>query len=527
VQATILISQLNKNKFIYFFLLALLLCDRLLLLFNFNFEWVGSDDLVFWQAANDYAKGIFHEPYYYGQNYNFMLEALFAVPLIKLEVPFQIAFPLVTSFMAIFPYIFISRYLFKKNLFLEAICFLAIPICLPIEFGILTSITRGFISGLFFAGFLFIPLMEPTKRSSWIISAFSVSLGYIFNPNSFVFTLPVLLYLFLNNLKQIQFYFIHICIALPFLLLEHLAKGFYKDHLDHVVHFMAPIIFSADYFIQSVQILDSYFNYTSPGLWIAGWMIIPLFIFFGIRLWKHDRTKAIALIFAGTFLIASLFISKVNDQLDTIFFSSARMFLGIPLLCGLSFYFFNSIKKFNEKKTLITFLSMSLIFFSIKAFTYSSKIKWYTNKTDQGAVAIKRYVDLKRECEELNTLTKQHNIDLIIFFPNWAYNTPHCEFFNYCLPLITNCKARTIMTVFERRTWVFHETAGIIGKNVLVYNYQGDEASIKKFDNMSMIVDKRVMLLFKDNKLRTDSLLKAIKVPYIRQPYGEEFYEYQ
>ena len=238
-----------------------------------------------------------------------------------------------------------------------------------------------------------------------------------------------------------------------------MAKSFYKEHLDCIVHVMSPIKFSSDYFIQSIQTLDSYFNYTSPALWVAGWMIMPLFIFFGIRLWKYDRTKGIIFIFAGTFLIASLGISKITDQLDTIFFSSARMFLTIPLLCGILFYFFNNLKIFNERKTIFVFVSLALIFFSIKAFTYTSTIKKYTNKTDLGAVAIKKYIDLKKECDEINKMAQINNVDLIVFSPNWAFNTPNCEFYNYALPLLTNTRAKTVMSVFERRTWVFNEEA--------------------------------------------------------------------
>lgn len=79
---------LQQDKHTFGLLLLLLLLDRLFLLVTFNFKFVGSDDLIFWQGANDYLHFRFHEPYFYGQNYNFMLEAVVAAPLRLLGVPY-------------------------------------------------------------------------------------------------------------------------------------------------------------------------------------------------------------------------------------------------------------------------------------------------------------------------------------------------------------------------------------------------------------------------------------------------------
>jgi len=81
----ILASFKQRETVILICLFVLLLTTRFLILKDFGFQFAGHDDQIFWQAANDYAKGIFQEPYFYGQNYNYALEALFAAPLNKWE----------------------------------------------------------------------------------------------------------------------------------------------------------------------------------------------------------------------------------------------------------------------------------------------------------------------------------------------------------------------------------------------------------------------------------------------------------
>src|ERR1017187_1636779 len=106
---------MKRDKIIYLSLFILVVLDRILLLNYFNFKYVGSDDLIFWQSATDYMHGVFHEPYFYGQNYNFMLESFFAIPFLKLGIPYHYAFPIVSSIVSLFPFFLFSSILFKRG----------------------------------------------------------------------------------------------------------------------------------------------------------------------------------------------------------------------------------------------------------------------------------------------------------------------------------------------------------------------------------------------------------------------------
>ena len=76
------LSMDKIHRAAFLFMLGLLILDRLLILYYFGFRFTDIDEMIFWLGANDYARGVFHEPFFYGQNYNYMLEACLAVPFI-------------------------------------------------------------------------------------------------------------------------------------------------------------------------------------------------------------------------------------------------------------------------------------------------------------------------------------------------------------------------------------------------------------------------------------------------------------
>src|SRR3954463_8159160 len=199
-------SFLNNPTFIYGVLVAFVILDRIFIYTHFNHKFVGNDDLIFWQGATDYMKGDFYAPYFYGQNYNVMLESFFAIPFLKLGLSYKLAFFIATSSIALFPFFLFSIVLFKKQYVPEAFFFLVIPLLLPVEYGIITSISRGFVNGLFFTGFFVFPLLYPEKKSSWIIAALAASIGHVVNPNLIIVSFPLYLYLLFVNFKKIYFY---------------------------------------------------------------------------------------------------------------------------------------------------------------------------------------------------------------------------------------------------------------------------------------------------------------------------------
>ena len=385
---------LQKDRAVFLLSLLIVLIDRFLLLENFNFNFVRSDDMIYWQSATDYMKGVFHEPYFYGQNYNFMLDSIFAIPLIKLNIPYSIAFPIVSSLISLFPFILFAGILFNKGHKIEAIFFTLIPLLLPIEYGILNSIC-GFSSGLFFAGFFVFPLLKPFSKSSWFIAALAVSLSYICNPSSLVFSIPICVYLFLINFRRLSFYLINIATVIPILSIEYFAKRFYLMNAEYNVCGMWNFEFSFSKMFNNFQHLDKFFKYSTPIFWSAGWLALVFILIAGIVIMKKDWKKGISLIIGLVFIIFTLGINKVNDDSNTIFLSSTRMFLGIPLLIGLVFFWSKGLFTISHSTWKFGLIIIAITLFLIKSNLFVPVIIYHTEKTNYGPVAIKNVNDLK------------------------------------------------------------------------------------------------------------------------------------
>lgn len=517
----------SKNNHVYVLFLLLLLIDRVILLTNFNFKYVGSDDLIFWQAATDYMHGKFYEPYFYGQNYNFMLESFFAIPFIKIGIPYFYAFPICSSIIALFPFIFTSFVLKKNGYFIESLCFLILPVLLPIEYGILTSVTRGFISGLFFNSFLIISLLSPSKKTSWFIAAFSISIGFIFNPNSLVFSFPICLYMFLINWNKFTFYIINILIIIPVLSIQYFAKKFYENNQEFNVNGMQKITFKVEKIFDNFQHLDQFFNYFTPILWFSGWLIIFIIFFLSIYIINKDLKKGLSLLFGVIFIIFTLGINKVNDHIDSIFLSSTRMFLGIPLFTGLAFFWIREYVVFTDRQIKLIFVNVAFTVFFVKASILPTVTKFHTTITNYGSVAIKKSKELVCDCNKLNSIADKYNATLFAFVPAWNINVPHMEFYNYGCPLLIKKFPNTVMNIYEKRTWVYLKEKTKIEKNILIYgsdiitktNEIKQNKNLKDID-IEVISKNPTIIIIKNNKIRLDSLFKKLMIDFKRNAYS-------
>lgn len=507
-----LINKLQKTDIIYLIVISLVLIDRITLLLNFNFKYTCSDDTVIWQGAAEYMKGCFHEPYFFGQNYNFMLEAIFAIPFLWFGVPYYIAIPLSTSIISLFPFFFISIILYTRGYKAESLFFMMIPLLLPIEYGIITSITRGFVTGIFFSSFMIISVLNPQKNTGWIYASLGFSFGYVFNANSLVFTIPLYLFLFLQNYKTLSFYWISAVFAIPPILIEFFAKNFYIQNPDHIVHKMMDLKYSFGQLIANFEILDKIFKHLTPVVWSFHSIIVFVILFIGIILSRKSWKKGLSIIIGSLFILATLGINKINDSSDSIFFSYTRMYIAIPLLLGISFFWLRELYFKNLSRNLRNGLMIiALTTFSIKYGFIRDKIKQYTAKTDLGFIAIKSISELSCECSDIEKNALKYNIDLIIFHPNWKIHTPYMEMYNYACPLIIKKFPKTLLSVFERRTWVYTNERSAVEKNVMICG-DVDTNLVKNFKNSISISSNPPISIFINNHLRSDSLLKKLEI---------------
>ena len=509
------IDFLFKSKRIYFVFLALVIVDRLFLLTNFSFKFVGSDDMIFWEASHDYLQGKFYAPYFYGQDYNFMLESLFAVPLLALNVPYYQALPISTSFIALFPFVFFSYTLFKRGYVTESIFIISIPLLLPIEYGMLSSMTRGFIQGLFFCGFLVLPLLEPLKKSSWIIFSTMTAAAYVFNPNAVLFLFPVCLYMWMSNFKQIRFYLITVLCALPILSIEYFSQQFFVSNKETIIHRKPVLEYSFNVCLDSLKELDIYFSNFSPLTWFAGWLSLVIAFIIGIALLRRDVKKGVSLILGVLFILSTLGFNKTHDRLDTIFLSSQRMFLAIPLFIGLAAYWGRDLLAVSNNYFKVGLLATVICTLCIKLSLLNAVIDQHTKEKNYGSISIKKVKDLTCECARIKDTLTIYPVDLIIYSASWQkhLNSAVMEFCNYGCPLLEKGFPTSMMSIYDRRSWVFNQKKSAVVKNILIYNSDADFNILQSMKNCKLLTTQDPkMFIISNNTLPTDSLFRLLKL---------------
>lgn len=317
-------------------MLALGLLDRLYLLWVFGFQRVGDDDAIIWSAAIDYAHGVFSEPYFYGQDYAVMLEALVAAPFTWLGVPLHILMPSVTSFLALAPFWSFAFWHRKHGRNGNALLFLAMPVLLPVEYGMLTTITRSFVQGIALLAFLPWAMDLPGKRRQALLIGLITSAAAFCNPNSLVFSVAFLGWYLLKRphwparLPWVAFG------TAPFIAAYSAAQAYCQAHPErmvHTVHDWRMTFLPGELIPESFTMLNLHFRGLFPlfpslgGLAFAGLAALALW-----HLLRGNRSMGWGLAMGVLLIIASFGFPKTHDGFATPYYAYARMFLAVPLL---------------------------------------------------------------------------------------------------------------------------------------------------------------------------------------------------
>ena len=486
----------------YIILLTLVILLRCSILHQFGFKYADSDQSIMWLAAKDYASGVFHEPRFYGQNYNSMLEALLAVPLIKLSVHPFIALPLITAFLSFFPYLIISFILFYKKLTFQACAVISIPLLLPVEYDMITSLSRGFVTGIFIASIGCISILNERSKWGFFFMGFLGIIGFSLNPNSLVLTIPCILYLLTGNYTRKEFYIYMIPGILLASSLHFLSEYFYYTHSYFNLH-KQSFDFSFLRLFRNLFHPGKYFNYVTPLFWKHAWV---LFILCGIALFfllKQKQYKKT--FFLGSFfflLFFSLGLNKTWDGTGSVFFSYSRMFLAFPVFIAL----FIAILKVKNNWFGFSFLLIPILFFAIKSSILVGSIESniYTNMNH--VVTVEKISDFLEECENIKSISAKYNVNLIVISNHRDY-----DFINYGCPACMEGFPPTLRPVYERRTWRLIEDENKTYQNVLIID--SDRKLDEQYQGVMKIPEMNGLYLIRDNPLRTMELLDSLKIP--------------
>lgn len=471
-----------------------------------------------WHGANDYAQGIFREPYFYGQNYNFMLESLVAVPFVWLGIPLHWALPLSTILLATFPFLLFAIVLFKRKHYTSAYIFLSLPILLSVEYDVITSISRGFINGIFFLSFLIYPILEPSRNRSFVLFGIAASFAFVFNPNTVIFSLPVGIYLLIKNVKNYQFYLFVIASAIPAMLIQYWAKSFYLDNPEYHLHSMWELLFKWKWIGEAFNYLDLFFRGLTPVFWSGNWFILVILLLLSFALFRKNKLHAGIIFLSVAFIVLTFGINKVHDDKDWIFFSSARMFLAVPLLLGLAIHWILDENQKTNKWWMYSLTILICATFAVKHWDYPKHIQDLNPSKELNNFYVSSIDQLEDDCGQISPYLNQYNVDLVVFIPHWSHSAAHTQLLNYGCPFIDTKMQSTVLSLYERRTWTYEEAISKSYKTVLLYGYNlSNQPAIEENENIKLLRQGPDIVVIQNNTAPIPELIAQFNMEFKRK----------
>ncbi|PBQ31829.1 hypothetical protein CNR22_08630 [Sphingobacteriaceae bacterium] len=427
-------------------LILVILLTRVLIFFKVNLPCIDSDQPFMWAGVKDYSEGKFYEPRFYGQDYNTFLEALFAVPLYWLKVPVYYALPIATHFLSLFPFLFTAFYLFFHQRKENALLVLAVLLCLPLGYDIMSGIPRGFVSGLFFSSFFVISILNPQNLKWLFINSTLALTGYFVNPNSVLVSIPLLFYFFLMNYKNSKYYVVSLAALLWFIPLYFIFDYFYKIHPEYVVldlHYN----FTTAFFWDILKHLDRHFAHVNFFVEEKAISVLCVLLLIAIALFKENKRAFYALLCFLVVILLSFFSAKTKDGVVWPFYSYSRIFLGIPLFIA----FASLMIHLRSRIIALSIIVVSLGFSAYKFFDFDRALDCHTKHVEKWngvhLMSINSVFEslnfFKKKCKENKT---EH---FLISNTFWL-----CTYMNYGGAVIMKDFPSTEETAAERRYWV-------------------------------------------------------------------------
>lgn len=468
-------SYLDKLPYLIFLLVVgLVAIDRWNLLELFAFQYIDDDQAVLWHAVDDFSKGLFYEPRFYGQSYSSSLEALLATPLYLLGLPLNYSLPIVTSLMSLVPFLLISIVLCKRGLFFAGLAVMSMPLWLTFEYSLITSLPRGFVPGLFFSGigaFLFLDLVfskSPSKPLRPVLLGFFSVFAASVNPNSFPVSVLCLAYIGLSQTDRALLVRVGVGLLLG-LLLHFGIQSFYYVFPGTVAHPLDPFSWSTGRLAMSSKFMDNFFNdygfFFLPNYLVVLVLSVSLL---ALLFFSTDRAKWLSWLLTLAVLFFSLGLEKVHGGSHPLFLPTSRMFLCLPILLAIAgaLLAHHSTERIHTRWYCFGILVIASGLFLSRQTRMQESVKALLSvpTKDVEATTVTR---MRNKCIMLARLSEEHKAELVVF-DEFGLG----KILNYACPVVTAGKVKTLFPKLERRSWRIREERLGRRSRILLYNFQ-------------------------------------------------------
>ncbi len=420
--------------------------ERVATLFWYNLRFSDSDQTILWAMAKDLINGEYYGLCFYGQSYNSALEAFLAVPLIAIGLSYPLSFGLITNALAILPFLLLSKILMRRQGMEAAMIPLILALLLPPEYLMLTSISRGFVTGI---AIMSIGLYLATYRNSPIPLLFAgimTPLAIFANPNSLLLTPLFLLCIGKEEKKSYLYLLIGGTVGSIIFLYNNY---FYGLHPERAFHPAPDMKYSLEAFYFIIQNLENYFPFLTPVIWKVGWIILPIYIYLPFRLlYKGYWFKGIILGLCVVGIFISFFLVKTTDATNSVYFSGSRMYLSLPLL--LAWMLAENFSNLLTYPRIQKLFWVGIFALAFKVIALPLFIRGAHQGSKNAIVHVFKHKEMEQHCQLINRMAKIKNIQAIVGNSAQSANQ-HLAYGCACLlpefPLI-------VLNDYERRPWL-------------------------------------------------------------------------
>lgn len=440
-------------------LIALGVLDRAFLLSAFGFRYIGIDDALMQQVAADYGNGIFREPFLYGQNYNPMLEALLAAPFVRLGAAPWIVLPIVTSLLALLPFWSFAWWSMRRGAIGSAWVFAGMPLLLPVEWGMMTSMPRGFVHGI--AWTALVPWLQQGTRPLFkhASTAFALVAALFCNPNVLPLVAGIGTWLIVRHFRSMLFWGMDL-LALGMGIAVHFrTQAFFEGHpLVHPL-LRSDLHFSLDLLRAGLLNVNRHLMHMHPfgGLAIAALLLLTMGI---LVLWvRRERAIAFSLLATLLVMLLALGIVKVHEGCDSVFFPRSRMFLSLPVVMAATVALLLKDLRAGKHRTFLFLPVAVAAFVVLKAVRTEEVVRREMAGQSCAYVREEPLADVRERCERIKAAALAGQADLIVPIRWPGIRADHKEHFTahfacYACEQLVPGFLPVYGAGFDRRSWL-------------------------------------------------------------------------
>jgi hypothetical protein len=447
---------------------SILIADRCRTLAFFSFRYTDDDQTLMWYAAREFLAGRIHEPHFYGQSYNTMMEAALAAPLVGLGVPFHIALPLVTVALSCLPFVLFSYWLARAGDYWMPALVLLFPAALPLEYAMLSSMPRGWSPGPFLASVSIFLGMTAQSRRGWFAFGFLAIAAYWASPAALPLILPMGLCAFLRGIgdrRPLAWMVYGMALGA---LLHFASTTFYLLEPDYELHGPPTVGCRFQALLRGLGGLNRYLGPVSP--FRQGWLTlaalaVPSAVF--LRLRKGSALVSVAL--ALCVLVFALGTEAVRSAGETIFYHYGRAFLWVPLLIVIVW----GLCEVEQRSWLgrpwarAVIPVILLLSAAYKHVCFNEDFQRLVGATTYMVEGVQVALVVQRS-RQIESLAGPAGADLVVF-------EEHQKALAYACEALARGNLKTLLSAYERRTWRYREEQGRQPERFLVCGFSERE----------------------------------------------------